>query len=424
MISKERLKEIILSNRHFILNQIKSIIKREDIKFPQRLKKIIVLYGIKRSGKTFILYDLLKRYKDRSLYIDFEDDRLINFELSDFEILKDAFLELNPQLVGKPQLFLFDEIQNIRDWERFCRRVVERGEASVLVTGSSSKIMPLEIHPTIRGRAWSVEITPFSFKEYLRAKGVILDKDFIYGPKKIIIKNAFSEYMRWGGFPEITLLENEFEKNKVIKEYLSSMFFKDLIERFKMNNIYLLDALWDRLFSCFSTKFSLTAFYKEYKDKFPFSKDSLFNYYKHFLESMLIFEIRRFAESPYKRLRTPAKIYLGDVSLCKRVTSEDLGRVLENIVFIELRRRYEELFYFMEEKECDFIAKDKETFSAYQVCFELTPENREREISGLLIACKWLGIQKGLLLTYDQEEEIEREGIEINILPVWKWLIL
>jgi len=423
MIGKERLKEIILSNREFILNQIGRIIKRENIILPEKLNKVVILYGVRRSGKTFVLFDLFKKYRNESLYIDFEDERLIDFEPSDFEFLKEAFLELNPHLLNKRKLFLFDEIQNVKGWERFCRRIVETENINVFVTGSSSKIMPLEIHTSLRGRAWSIRTAPFSFREYLSAKDVHIDRDFVYGSKKIFVKSHISEYMKWGGFPEIAFLKEEFERNKVIKEYLSSMFFKDLVERFNMNNIHLLDALIDRLFSSFSQKFSLTAFYKQYKDKFPFSKDTLFGYYKHFLESMLIFEARKFTESTYKRLRNPAKIYVVDSGLARRVGSGDLGRVLENIVFLELERSAEEVFYFEETKECDFVVSQDGKFSLYQVSFELTEENTEREIKGLISACKWLNKKAGMLLTYDQQKEMKKEGVEIRIVPVWKWLL-
>lgn len=422
MVSKERLKELILSNRDFILNRIGKIIPREIV-FSKKINKVVILYGVRRSGKTFILFDLFKRHKDDSLYIDFEDERLTNFEVSDFEVLREAFLELNPQLLNKRKVFLFDEIQNIKGWERFCRRGVERENIDVFVTGSSSKIMPLEIHTSLRGRAWTIEVTPFSFREYLSTKGIIVNEGFIYGSKKIFVKKYFSEYMKWGGFPEIANLSEEFEKNKIIKEYLSSMFFKDLVERFNINNIHLLDALTDRLFTCFSQKFSLTAFYKQYKDKFPFSKDSLFSYYKHFLESMLIFEIRKFSESTYKRLRNPAKIYLIDPSMARKVGSEDLGRVLENIVFLKLKRKTEQIFYFEERNECDFIVKEKDKFFPYQVSFELTKENEEREMEGLISACKWLDIKEAMLLTYDHEGQIKTEGIKIKIVPVWKWIL-
>ena len=425
MISKELLKEIIVSNEEFITQQIKKIIKREGISFPEILNKVVILYGVRRSGKTYILYDLFKKYKSQALYIDFEDERLTDFETRDFEVLKEAFLELKSHLIGKEIIFLFDEIQNIEGWEKFCRRITERENIKIFVAGSSSRIMPMEIHTSLRGRAWSIEITPFSFREYLRLKGInIKDKKIIYGSKKTLIKKYFSEYIKWGGFPEVSLLKSDFEKRKVLKEYLEAMFFKDLVERFNITNIHLLKILTEKLFSSFSLKFSLTAFYKQYKEKFPFSKDTLFSYYNYFLESMLIFEIRKFSESSYKRLRNPAKIYLADTGICKKVTSADQGRVLENIVFLGLRKIREEIFYFDENRECDFIVKDNQgKLFPYQVTLELKEENREREIDGLTEACKRLKIKEGTIFTYDEEDSIVAEGIHIKIIPVWKWLL-
>ena len=150
MIGKEKLKEIILSNKEFILNQVEAIIKREGFRLPEAVEKVIVLYGVRRSGKTFILYDLFRNFREESLYIDFEDERLADFRLEDFETLREAFLELNPRLVDKNKVFLFDEIQNIAGWEKFCRRVAEREKTRVYVSGSSSKIMPEEIHTSLR----------------------------------------------------------------------------------------------------------------------------------------------------------------------------------------------------------------------------------------------------------------------------------
>ncbi len=283
----------------------------------------------------------------------------------------------------------------------------------------------MEIHTSLRGRAWSIEVTPFSFREYLHLKGMdIKDENIIYGSKKALIKKYFSEYIKWGGFPEVSLLKSDFEKRKVIKEYLEAMFFKDLVERFNITNIHLLKALTEKLFSSFSTKLSLTAFYKQYQQKFPFSKDTLFSYYNYFLESMLIFEIRKFSDSSYKRLRNPAKIYLADTGICKKVTSADLGRVLENVVFWGLRKKGEEIFYFDENRECDFIVKDNQgKLFPYQVTLELKEENEEREIAGLVESCKKLGLKKGTIFTFDQEDNKVVEDINIQILPVWKWLL-
>ncbi len=425
MLSKETLKEIVVSNENFITKDIETIVERENIFLPPKLNKVIVFYGVRRSGKSYVLFDFFKRHKDSALYVDFEDERLTDFEVKDFQRFKEAFLELKPHLSGKEMFLLFDEVQNVKGWERFSRRAVERENIKVFVTGSSSKMMPKEFHTSLRGRSWSIELLPFSFREYLRIKGIDLkDRSVVYGPKKPMLKKYFSEYLKWGGFPEVAFSISEFEKRKLIKEYLEAMFFKDLVERFDISNIHLLDSLREKIFSSFSLKLSLTAFYKQYKDKFPFSKDSLFLYYKHFLDSMLTFEVRKFSESPCKRLRNPAKIYLVDTGIAKRVTSADSERLLENIVFLELRRRGGEIFYFEEKRECDFIIRnDSTSLSAYQVVWELNEKNESREISGLIEACGFLGIKKGIILSFDEEEKRKIANVEIEIIPVWKWLL-
>lgn len=426
MISKNVLKDIIVSNEEFILTQVKRITEREGITIPENINKTVVFYGVRRSGKTFILFDLFKKYSDSSIYVDFEDERLSDFKSGDFEKLKECILELKPHLIGKALFFFLDEIQNIDGWEKFCRRAVERENTKVFVSGSSSKMMPMEIHTVLRGRAWSMEVLPFSFMEYLYARGFKLKHEAdIYGEKRAIIKNFFSEFMKWGGFPEVSFLSSDIERSKLLKEYFSAMFFRDLVERYKMTNISLLESLSDKLFSSFAQKFSATSFYRQYKDKFPFSKDILFKYYKYFLQSMLIYEVRKLAESTYKRMRNPAKIYSVDPGLCRRVTSGDAGRLLENIVFLEIIRRGYEVFYFEEKKECDFIAKDGDhKLFPIQVCLELNEENKKREIEGLVEACKWLRIKAGLILTYDEEMDITIDGVRAKILPVWKWAIL
>jgi hypothetical protein len=426
MLTKSALKGVIVSNEDFILQKVKNIVRRNEIRFPQSLNKTVILYGVRRSGKTFILFDLFRQYKERSLYIDLEDERLAGFEVKDFELLRSSFLELKPGRTNGETVFLLDEVQNIKGWEIFCRRVVEREKAKVFVSGSSSRMMPFEIHTGLRGRVWSVEVLPFSFGEYLTIKNLDLrEKKILYGTRSITLKNYFSEYLRWGGFPEVSLTESEFEKRKLLKEYFSAMFFRDMVERYDMTNMALLDALTDKLFTSFSTRLSLNSFYKQYKDKFPFSKDILFRYYKDFLSSMLVFEVRKFSESTYKRMRNPAKIYMVDTGLCRRVEPEDSGRLLENAIYLELRRRNCEVFYFEERGECDFIAKTEESkFMAIQVAFELHEQNREREIGGLVAACEHLGIKEGKVLTYDSDEEEMKVGkITVNIAPAWKWLI-
>lgn len=425
MINVQTLKEIITSNEEFILRNIKRPVKRNGYILPESSKKVVVFHGVRRSGKTFILYDLFKLNKGHALYVDFEDERLTGFESGDFERLKRAFLEIRPGIAVKEPVLLLDEVQNVNGWEKFCRRAVEREGFKVFVSGSSSKVMPAEIQTELRGRSWSIEILPFSFKEYLGLSGIhTIGEKHLYGREGVRVKQHFNDFLKWGGFPEVALSPSEFEKKKLLKEYFEAMFFRDIVERFQITNIPLLDALLDKVFSSFSTKFSLTAFYRQYRDKMPFSKDFLFRYYRHLLQSMLIFEVRMYAESSYRRMRNPAKIYPVDTGLCKRVTSADSGRLLENVVFLEMRRRGYETFYFSEAKECDFVVKTgQNVMSAYQVCYILNDNSRAREIEGLTLACKHLGIKDGILLTDDEEDEVTAEGISIMIMPVWKWLL-
>jgi hypothetical protein len=150
----------------------------------------------------------------------------------------------------------------------------------------------------------------------------------------------------------------------------------------------------------------------------------LFKYYKYILQSMLIFEVRIFSESTYKRMRNPAKIYSVDTGLCRKVTSDDFGRLLENAIYLELKRRGLEIFYFEGKKECDFITKSSDNrFMAIQVSFELNDENTDREIGGLLEACKFLDLKEGFIITNDEERELNIDGINVHVIPVWKWMI-
>lgn len=425
MINKNILKEIIISNEQFIHEKAGKIIPRTSISLPSELNKVIIFYGVRRSGKTHILYDIFLKNKGNSFYIDFEDERLQGFKLEDFENLRESFYELKPGLTGKTINVFLDEVQNVAGWEKFARRMVEKENSRLFVTGSSSRIMPREIQTSLRGRSWSIEVTTFSFKESLLIKNIDSGMNLtVSSNQKIRLKNHFNEYLNWGGFPEVLLVSDNYEKRKIINEYMEAMFFKDLVERFNITNTHLLSVLMETLFSSFATKFSLTAFYKKNKQNLPLSKDTLFAYYKHFLDSMLVNEVKIFSESVYKRQRNPAKLYLADTGLCKKTTSMDAGRTLENLVYLNLKKTNKKIFYFSEINECDFIVNDyNDMFSPLQVTHELSEGNRARELDGLVSACERLKTREGLLLTLDQEDTITHNRHKIKIVPVWKWLM-
>ncbi|MGB3478332.1 MAG: ATP-binding protein [bacterium] len=423
MLNRESIKEIILSNEDFILNEIRIIVPRDGVVLPRELRKVAIIHGIRRCGKSFVLFDIFKKNRDIALYIDFEDERLAGVTSRDLSKIKESFFELKPHLLRRRNVvFLFDEIQSVPDWEKFCRRLCEKDSIRVFVAGSSSKITPRHIHTSLRGRAWGIELFPFSFREFLKAQNLVIEKT-IYTKDKVKIKNSFAEYFEWGGFPEVILLKSDFARRKVLKEYFDAMFFKDLLDKYRITNIHLIDTLRENLFSTFGRKFSLTSFYRKYHTQFPFSKDTLATYYRYFLDSMLIYETRLFASSAYRRMRNPPVIYVADIGLAKRVKSSDRGHLLENHVFLELKRRGSELYYRNEKTECDFIVKSDDGVEVMQVTYELNDENQDREIDGLVDACKTLKKRQGTIVTMDQEDEFKVRKTNIRIVPFWKWAI-
>jgi len=424
-VPRSLLKEVLVSAEEHIRSVAGTVIERRVARVPEGPRKTLVFYGVRRSGKTFILYDLFLRHADQALYVDFEDDRLADFSLRDFDALREVFFELKPRGAHARPWFLLDEVQNVAGWEKFCRRAAEREGIRVVVSGSSSRIAPREIATELRGRSWSAEVLPFSFAEYLQARGMDPgDRALPFGSRKATVARHFADFLRWGGFPEVALLERAHDRAKLLREYLSAMFFRDLVERYSISNIPLLDALAERLFSSFATKASLTSIHREFQDRFRFSKDSLFAYYRHFVDSMLVFEVRMLAESAARRMRNPPKIYLVDTGLCRRVTSADSGRLLENAVHVELRRRGFEPFYFQGERECDFVVRDAQGgMMPIQVCLELDAANRERELGGLKEACRHVGAREGTILTMSEQAEFREDGIVVRVEPAWRWCL-
>ncbi len=422
-MNKEVLKKIITSNNKFVRSEIQ-LNKRHILDTLPEMKKVVILYGVRRSGKTFILFEeMLKHPEKYSLYIDFEDERLSEFTSNDFETLLAAFHEIYPESIDQIKYFFLDEVQNISGWEKFARRAVERENIKVYAAGSSSKITPSEIDTSLRGREWSVEIFPYTFGEYLTEKNIKPGNVYLYGKKQSLLINYLNEYMKWGGFPEAVMIDDEFNRSKLLKQYMSAMFFRDIVEKYKISNITLIETLMEKIYSSYSCKLSLNAFYKQYKNLFPISKDALFEYYKYLLRSSLALEVKLFTESAYKRNRNPSKVYLVDPGLALHVRSEDNGRLLENLIFLHLRRKNKEIFYYAGNGECDFIVRDDSSISAFQVTYSLNDENRERELSGLLEGCHDLGISSGTIITFDQEDSFTKSGIEIDVIPAYRWLI-
>jgi predicted AAA+ superfamily ATPase len=409
------LKEIILSQN--ISNNNMGLIERDNEKILERYVKnkfVIVISGIRRCGKSTILKKIKSLYP--GYYLNFDDERLLNFKIEDFQLLYETFIEI----YGHKEIFYFDEIQNVFGWERFVRRLNDDGK-KVFVTGSNANILSRELGTHLTGRYLEIKMYPFSFKEFLRFKEFELKENFIYDfASKANIKKYFDEYLLEGGFPEYLQEKN----NYYLKLLYENILYRDIIVRYNLLGEKNLKDLVYLAVTNLSSEISFNSLTNSLNISSPTTIKEYFSYLEN---SYLAFLISRFNYSLKKQIRLPKKVYIIDNALATYLGfrfSKDFGRLLENLVFLELKRRDKDIYSFLEKNECDFIIRDGLLISeAIQVCYDFNNSNRDREIFGLIEAMKKFKLRKGLILTYEHEEEIKIKSRKINILPVWKWLL-
>jgi predicted AAA+ superfamily ATPase len=424
-MDEEVLKRVLVKYRSLIP---KDIFSRELEIYNLKTKKANVLVGPRKAGKTYFLYSLMKKYKNPVL-INFEDNLLVGLGNQDLN----KILEYSKELFGREELsFFFDEIQNITDWERFILSLLNEGY-EVYATGSNSKLLSKEIATSLRGKSLSYLILPFSFKEFLKLKNTELTKNFQYSNKIHDIKRYFKEYFTYGGFPEITLNEPLDLKNKIINSYFDSVLYKDLVERLNLKNIKLVEITIKYILNLFGNMFSIVSFENYLKsNKISYSLEDLYNILKSLEDVFFAGYVREFSKSFKKTEVSKSKVYLFDMGYVHFLAkeSEDYGRILENLIFIELFRRSAEIenknIYFFKEqnKECDFLVTSKgQVTHAIQACYNLNFKNKEREIAGLVEALNKFNLKEGLIITFDQEDKMKVEGKTIKLIPAWKWLL-
>ena len=401
---------------------------------PSAVKKIITIVGARRAGKTTFLFQLMKeliaagnRITD-FIYINFEDERLLPLSAGDLHLILDAYFELYDES-KQPTIFL-DEVQNIDGWDKFARRLNDRGY-SIFITGSNSRMLGREIATTLRGRTLTYEIFPFSFLEFLNAQNVKFGKNTLFGKKRHHIRQLFDRYFFSGGYPEITLVENKSTQTKICQDYFNTVFYRDLIERFKIKNSELMRLWLTTLMANTSSLISLSKVENDYKSRgMRLSKASLSTYAGYVEDIYFGFFVPLFAESERKRQMNPKKFYLIDQGLHNLLTPrflENKGRLLENLVFLELRRKGKQVFYFKSKRgyEIDFLIGEQGKKILIQVCHDLTHiDTFNREKRAILGGMKEFGLKRGLILTFDDKRVEESGGHVIDIMPVWEWLLI
>jgi len=402
MMLKETLRQVVKSQRAD-LSLLEYGVERESLKqIDLNLPYALVLSGVRRCGKSTLLRQLMEKVGE-CYYFNFEDTRAAGFEVEDFPKLNDIFFEE----YGECSHYFFDEIQNVQKWERFVRNMLDRKKRFV-ITGSNASLLSRELGTKLTGRHLRHELFPFSFREMLLLK------------KRKPGFSSFEEYLKRGGFPEYL----KYDRADILRELLEDIVIRDIVARHKLRNPKIVKEMALYLLTNIGREFS----YNNLKKTFSLgSTNSAIAFVSYFEDSYLLFTVPKFDYSLKKQLVNPKKVYSIDngLSSINSVSfSSDRGKMLENAVFLHLRRRCREIFYFREKNECDFLVRENGRISsAIQVCYELHEENKERELGGLLEALRKFGLRDGLILTYNQEDEFKLEGRRVVVKPVWRWML-
>jgi len=417
-MEREVLKQVIIDQQEYKPPKIffNRTLTDTIIKFVDD-PSILIITGMRRSGKSTVQRLLQRQLAKSDYYLNFDDERLIRFNVDDFQMLLEVLLEL----FGEYSTFYFDEIQNIEGWERFVRRLYEQGK-KVFITGSNAKLLSKELGTHLTGRYIQFEVFPLSFLEIIQNKYPdALTKKNLSTHDIGMVQHHFSNYFKNGGIPEYV----KFEKPEYLRDLFEGILYRDIIVRYKVNDEKALREVVYYLASNIGKEFSYTNLAKIVGLNSPHTAAN----YCHYLEECyLCFFVSRYSHSLQKQIQYNKKCYMIDTALIRTTgfrVSEDRGRLLENIVFLHLRMQWKEIYFHKNKKECDFIIREgNQIIQAIQVTTTMQDNNvRNREIDGLIEAMSLYHLHEGLILTENEQEIFERDGFQITIVPIWKWLL-
>lgn len=397
------------------------------------VRKAWVLMGVRRSGKTWVVYQEMRRRqslgfaKETNLYINFEDDRLNGFSVDDFQLILDVYFELYPQYIHSKDLFFcFDEIHVVEGWETFIRRLLDTEEAQICVTGSSAGMLSKELGTTLGGRAWPQEIFPYSFLEFLHEKKVLLSGS---AKNEAQIRSLAAAYLVYGGFPEAVALPTELH-TPLIQGYMDAVIMRDIVKRYNIQNVDVLQRFLLHILRQPAAPLSVTKIYKTFQSQgLKTGNNALYEYLSYLQDAYAVLTVPLFSLSERARQVNPPKVYCIDPGIITAYSIKpgfNQASRLENGVFIHLRRSYHNICYYKTKtgKEVDFIVTTSiGDLLLFQVCADLRQADTtfERETESLYEACKECGLQQGTLITTGEEETIQREGIQLHCIPFWRW---
>ena len=420
MIQKEVIREILLENRKEV--EFQQIVPRD---FQMEDFANYVLIGVRRAGKSFMLYQQIQQNLKRGitwdsmLYINFEDERLMGMTAQELNLI----LEVHGMMSKERPILFLDEIQNINGWEKFARRLADN-KYRVYITGSNAKMLGSDVATTLGGRYITKHIMPYSFPEFLQANEVSYDSNTLattFGRAEV--QRHFTNYFRFGGFPEGAKLAS---KRDYINSVYQKIYLGDIASRNKIENQFSLRVLFRKLAESVKQPISFTRLTNIIASTgAKLSKPTLINYLEYSKDAFLVYPIKNIADNLTQRETNP-KYYFVDNGIISILAMDVDTSLLENMVAMELLRRYgleEQVFFYNKNVEVDFYIPDAAT--AIQVSYnpKKSDETWERESTALIKLSKVLDCKRLIILTYELEENIELKGLNIEVIPVWKWLL-
>jgi uncharacterized protein len=398
MFTKQTLEQVITSQRER-LKKAGSTLPRAVEGFANLTSHAFIVTGVRRCGKSTLLQQINNTLEQPSIYINFEDPRLAGFDLNDFnrlqEIAEKRFLST----------FFFDEIQLIEKWESFIRFRLDEGYR-IFISGSNATMLSKELGTKLTGRHISKELFPFSYREFLQFT------------KQTEGKTSAETYIKEGGFPEYL----KTNMPEVLMQLFNDIIIRDIALRYSIKNITTLQQLAVWLVSNTGKLFTGNSLRKMFQIG---SSSSIMEYLNYFNDAWLFFYIPRFSFSKKVQLVNPKKIYCIDNGFIQHNSvsfSPDNGRLLENMVFLHLRRKTKEIFYFAEKNECDFVIfQHKKPVGIYQVCWQLKQDNLNRELNGLKEAMDYFDVNEGTIITFNQQDNFEIENKICKAVPFYEW---
>lgn len=404
------------------------IIKRRNIAVAFNTPMIVTLIGVRRSGKTYLLYDTIQEVVkngvpiENILFINFEDERL-NLQSTDLDLILQAYLELYPDKNLNDCYFFFDEIQNVTGWERFVRRIFDSYSKHIFVTGSNSRVLSTEIADALRGRTITYTVYPLSFSEYLNFRDV--EYNTVTTAQRANITHQALQFIQNGGFPE-TINLNDDVRIKALQGYFNTMIFRDIVERYKVSDVRVLKYFIKKLFAGIGKPLSINKIYNDLRSLgYKVSNNYLYEFEQHAYAVFLSLSIQRFHYSEIKQEKSEKKCFAIDTGLLSAVEfsmSENKGKLLENAVLLELIKKGADVFFFKDKYECDFVYRLGSTLTPMQVAWQLQDDSSyKRETRGLLEACKRLNCKNGKIITFDQKGTLDANSISIELIPFYEW---